>query len=208
VCAAYGGLNYITFMQNGEFSVRPITLQKGRLEELNNHLMLFYTGIKRTASSIAETYVSGINGRRRQLRIMKDLVEESVEILHSGGSITAFGELLDEAWRAKSTLSTSVTNSEIDRIYKTAVRNGAIGGKLMGAGGGGFMVFFVPPVKQAAVKEALSHLLYVPFRFEFSGSQIIFFDPEQEYQAEEEHRDNHTVRAFRELSGRKPEWTS
>jgi len=206
VCAAYGGLNHITFFPNGDFSVHPVTLRKQRLEELNDHLMLFYTGIKRTASDIAQTYVEILDGRRRQLRIMRDLVEESVELLHNDGDLTDFGKLLDEAWRTKASLSSSVTNSEIDGIYQTAVRAGAVGGKLMGAGGGGFMVFFVPPERQNRVREALRGLLHVPFRFEFFGSQIIFCDPEQEYPEEEEERGRNELKRFRELTGRKPEW--
>jgi len=208
VCAAYGGFNHITFLPNGEFSVRPVTLRKERIVELNKHLMLFYTGIKRTASQIASTFISSLDGRRRQLRIMKDLVEESVDILHNGADLTEFGKLLDEAWRAKASLSGSVTNPEINEIYEAGRRAGAIGGKLLGAGGGGFMLFFVLPENQKRVKEALRGLLHVPFSFEFSGSQIIFHDPERDYAEEEELRVKEGFRRFKELSGTKPEWLS
>ncbi len=208
ICAAFGGLNHITFLPNGEFSVRPITLRRDRLDQLNEHLMLFYTGIKRTASHVAQTYVNGINGRRRQLRIMKDLVDEGVETLHGNGDLTAFGELLDEAWRAKASLSDHVSNSAIDDIYTTARAHGAVGGKLMGAGGGGFMVFFVPPARQTELRQALKGLLCVPFRFECSGSQIIFYEPERDYIAEEESRNSSEITAFKELSGNTAEWLS
>src|ERR1044072_2748467 len=121
VQAAYGGLNHINFLPNGEISVRPITISTSRMKELNSHLMLFYTGIKRTASNIAESYVNGIEDRKRQLRIMKDLVEESVSILNSDHDLTGFGELMHEAWLAKRSLSPSVSNSEVDEIYDQAI---------------------------------------------------------------------------------------
>ena len=200
VSAAYGGLNHITFLQNGEFSIRPVTVTPERVNELNDHLMLFYTGIKRTASNIAESYVNDIEDRRRQLRIMKDLVEESLAILNSGQDITAFGELLHEAWQVKRSLSTKVSNCHVDEIYDQAISAGAIGGKLTGAGGGGFMVLFVPPSKQKQVREKFKKLIHVPFNCEFAGSQIIFFDPEEDYAAEEQARANQSIQAFEELA--------
>jgi len=162
--------------------------------------MLFYTGIKRTASHIAESYVNGIEARKRQLRIMKDLVEESISILSSGHDITGFGELLDEAWQAKRSLSSRVSNSHVDEIYKQAISAGAIGGKLTGAGGGGFLLLFVPPSRQRKVREKLNRLIYVPFEFEFSGSQIIFFDPEEDYATEERTCGKKSTHTFRELT--------
>jgi D-glycero-alpha-D-manno-heptose-7-phosphate kinase len=200
VLAAYGGLNHITFLPNGEVSVRPVTVAPERMRELNSHLMLFYTGIQRTASNVAESYVNGIEDRKRQLRIMKDLVEESVSILNSRQDINAFGELLHEAWQAKRSLSSSVSNSEVDDIFDLALSAGAVGGKLTGAGGGGFLLLFVPPSRQQQVREKLNRLIYVPFKFEFSGSQIIFFDQEQDYSAEEQMRAAQLVAPFRELS--------
>ena len=200
VLAAYGGLNHVTFLPNGEISVRPITTSAERMQELNSHLMLFYTGVKRTASNIAESYVNGIEDRRRQLRIMKDLVEESIAILNSGQDITGFGELLHEAWQAKRSLSASVSNSYVDELYAEALSAGALGGKLIGAGGGGFLLLFVPPCRQKEVRERLNKLIYVPFRFEFSGSQIIFFEQEEDYSAEEKARVSQPIQAFRELT--------
>ena len=144
VSAAYGGFNHITFMPNNTFSVRPITLSSDRLKELNSHLMLFYTGIMRTSSNIAESYVNDMEGRKRQLRIMKDLIEESISILNNGDDITGFGELLHESWQAKRSLSPKVSNSTVDEMYETATSAGAIGGKLTGAGGGGFSSSFSP----------------------------------------------------------------
>jgi D-glycero-alpha-D-manno-heptose-7-phosphate kinase len=199
VHAAYGGLNHITFLPNGDIAVRPVTITAERMRELNSHLMLFYTGIRRTASDIADTFVRGIDDRRRQLRIMKDLVDESLAILNGRDELTSFGELLHEAWQAKRSLSARVSNSDVDQMYECARSAGAVGGKLAGAGGGGFLLLFVPPECQAAVREQLNTLIHVPFRFEFSGSQILFADSEQEYRAEEEARSRQTIRGFRDL---------
>lgn len=197
--AAYGGFNHITFLPNGEISVRPVTLGSERIAELNSHLMLFYTGIKRTASDIAGSYVNGIEERRRQLRMMKELVDESLTILSGGRDLTGIGELLHEAWQAKRSLSARVSNSEVDEIYGAARAAGAVGGKLIGAGGGGFVLFFVPPSRQQEVRERLRALLYVPFKFEYGGSQIIFCDREADYSAEEETRSKQPAPVFHEL---------
>jgi D-glycero-alpha-D-manno-heptose-7-phosphate kinase len=200
VATAYGGLNHITFLSNGEITVRPVTVATDRMSELSSHLMLFYTGVARTASTIAEGYINNIDSKKRQLRVLKDLVDESVSVLNKNRSVNDFGELLHEAWLAKRDLSSEVTNPHVDEIYASARSAGAIGGKLLGAGGGGFMVFFVPPHKQLAVRQTLSRLIYVPFEFEFSGSQIIFFDPEADYSREEEARGLQTGVVFRELT--------
>ncbi|MCL4370462.1 MAG: kinase [Chloroflexi bacterium] len=199
VSAAYGGLNHIVFHPNGDISVQPITISKDRLEELNSHLMLFYTGLKRTASEIADSYVGNVDEKKRELRVMKDLVDESISILVGGQEITDFGELLHESWQAKRSLSSQVSNADVDQIYEEATSAGAVGGKLIGAGGGGFMLLFVPPSHQTRVRERLNGLLHVPFRFEHSGSQIIFFDLEQDYADQETDRANQPIRKFREL---------
>ena len=200
VLAAYGGLNHIVFHQNGEISVTPITVAAERMKELASHLMLFYTGIKRTASNIAESFVAGIDDRRRQLRVMKDLVDESISIVSCDRDILEFGELLHEAWLAKRSLSASISNADVDALYDAARAAGAIGGKLIGAGGGGFFLLFVPPSKQPNVRETLNTLVHVPFKFDFSGSQIIFCDREEDYAAEEKARAERPIRAFRELT--------
>ena len=200
VSAAYGGFNHISFLPNGTFSVRPITLTQERLKELNSHLMLFYTGIKRTSSNIAESYVNDMEARRRQLRIMKDLIEESISILNNGDDLCGFGELLHEAWQAKRSLSASVSNSFVDEIYESAISAGAIGGKLTGAGGGGFMLLFAPPSRHKEIREKLNTLIHVPFKIEFSGSQIIFFDSEEDYSREEEDRAARSIQSFQEMS--------
>ena len=178
---AHGGFNLITFHKTGEMVVSAVPVGRSRVHELNDHLMLFYTGIRRTAETVARTYVDDIKSKRRQMRLMKDLTDEALTILNSGVDLKAFGFLLHEAWEAKRSLSSSVSNADIDDLYDTAIRHGATGGKLLGAGGGGFFLVFAPPECHHAIRQALKALVYVPFRFEFGGSQVIFMDREQEY---------------------------
>jgi D-glycero-alpha-D-manno-heptose-7-phosphate kinase len=199
VSVAYGGINQLVFHTNGEISVRPITISPERVKELNSHLMLFYSGIKRTASNVAESFVNNLEERKRQLRIAKDLVEEGVSILTSSRDILDFGDLLDEAWQAKRSLSALVSNPMVDDLYTRARAAGALGGKLTGAGGGGFLVLFAPPEKHEAVRAELNTLINVPFQFSFSGSQIIFFDPEKDYSDAARQRENQNIQAFQEL---------
>jgi D-glycero-alpha-D-manno-heptose-7-phosphate kinase len=201
VTAAYGGFNHIGFLPNGEVSVRPITISQDRMRELESHLMLFFTGIKRTSSDVAASYVNNIESNKRHLRIMKDLVEESLSVLKSGQDLEGFGELLHEAWLAKRSLSSKVSTSEVDALYQAALSAGAVGGKLTGAGGGGFLLLCAHPERHELLKQKLEQLIHVPFRFEFSGSQIIFFDPETEYVAEEQARANGPRHVFRERGG-------
>ncbi len=199
VAAAFGGFNQIRFSPNGEVAVKPLTLSQERVRELESHLMLFYTGIKRTASVIAQSYVNNVEEKERQLRTMMGMVEESVAILNSGSDITNFGKLLHEAWQVKRSFSDQVSNRSIDEIYAEAISAGAIGGKITGAGGGGFMMVFVPPERRKQVRERLNTLVNVPFRFEGSGSQIIFYDPEEDFSASENERANLPIKEFREL---------
>lgn len=200
VLAAYGGFNHITFLPTtGGISVRPMTLSPERIEELNAHLMLFFTGINRTASDIAQSYAQDFESREEQMRMMTDMVNEGISTLCDGQDVTRFGKLLHESWKAKRSLSPKVSNSRVEEIYDQAMLAGAIGGKLIGAGGGGFMLLFVHPRNQVKVREKLDKLLYVPFRFEFSGSQIIFFDREDDYSAEERARLSREIEAFQEL---------
>jgi D-glycero-alpha-D-manno-heptose-7-phosphate kinase len=200
VLSAHGGLNLVRFLTSGEVTVHPVTVSPARVAELGDHLMLFYTGIKRTSSDVAKAYVNGLDERKRQLRIMADLAEEGLSVLIGGRDITAFGDLLHEAWTVKRSLGSAISNSHVDGIYQRARENGAVGGKLLGAGGGGFMLLFAPPDRHARIREALGNLIHVPFSFESSGSQIIFFDPERDYSAEDRTRRDDQLDAFRELS--------
>ena len=204
VCAAYGGVNRISFLQNGGFSVQPMTVTPDRLAELSAHLMLFYTGIKRTASNVASSYAGGMEERGALLNKMSDCVDKSCEILSGGRDWAAFGELLHEAWQAKRALSDKVSNPRVDALYDDARQAGAFGGKLLGAGGGGFILLFVPPEKQAKVRKRFNRLIEVPFEFEFSGSQIIFFDIEEDYAKHDKARRHRQIDAFSELEANAP----
>lgn len=199
VQAAYGGFNHVTFTTGGDIAVRPMTISRERLVDLNSHLMLFYTGIKRTASDVAATFAGDLDVRHRQLSVMNDMVDECVGILASDQRISKFGDLLNEAWQTKRSLSAHVSNPQVDEIYERALNAGAIGGKLTGAGGGGFLLLFVEPDRQNDVREELVNYIHVPFKFEHSGSQIIFCDREEEYVAEEQFRESQQVRSFEEL---------
>lgn len=204
VCAAYGGLNKISFLPSGGFSVQPMTVSRERLEELNSHLMLFYTGIKRTASEVASTYVTGMGKRVKLLNRLRDGVEQSCAILNNDGDIAAFGELLHQAWLAKRGLSDQVSNSEVDAMYDAACAAGAMGGKLLGAGGGGFLLLFAPPASHVKIKKRLHRLIEAPFQFEFGGSQIIFYDLEEDYSKHDTARTQRQIESFRELNPDSP----
>ncbi len=176
VATAYGGLNLIYFLTSGDIRIEPLTIPKARIEELDQCLMMFYTGTTRFASQIAAKVVANMDAKQEQLRQMRSMVDIGAEILNSNASLTAFGEMLHRSWLLKRELSSSISNSVVDSLYSTAMENGAIGGKLLGAGDAGFMIFFVPPENQAKVKQALSGYLHVPFNFETEGSSIIHYD--------------------------------
>jgi len=198
VNAAHGGLNRIQFKQSGDIIVDPITLSKERINALEKSLMLFYTGIVRTAEKVAKSYVDNIQVNEKQLILMHAMVNEAIELINNG-DLDSFGMLLDEAWQKKRSLSKLVSNSHVDEIYAAAISVGALGGKLSGAGGGGFLLLYVPVENQANVKKKLSHLLHIPFSFETNGTQIIFFDQDNEYLEEDMHRDENSIQGFMEL---------
>jgi D-glycero-alpha-D-manno-heptose-7-phosphate kinase len=175
--AAHGGFNVIHFRQDGSIKVEPLVVPTQRKQELNNHLMLFFTGFSRISSEIAKAQVANMDKNTNELHRMRAMVDDAVEILCDGHDIRSFGELLHSGWLHKRVMSDQVSNSNIDELYDKARKSGAIGGKLLGAGGGGFMLFFVPPEQQANVKEALNDLIYVPFQFENTGSQVIYYQP-------------------------------
>jgi D-glycero-alpha-D-manno-heptose-7-phosphate kinase len=200
VMAAQGGFNHIIFSQDGEISIKPMTLSHERISDLTSQLMLFFTGLSRTASEIAQGYSQDLGAKEREMQAMCDMVDEGISILNSGEDLGKFGSLLHEGWLLKRSLSPKISNEFIEQLYEEARSGGATGGKLLGAGGGGFMLLFVRPNDQERVRERLRRLIYVPFRFEFSGSRIIFFDLEEDYSEDEKVRANEHVRAFRELA--------
>ena len=179
ISAAFGGFNHITFRQDGVYQVRPMVLDRDRLERLQDHLMLFFTGISRTAAEVAQTQLDNMKHRGAEMHAMQQMVDRAIDILSSPSSdIVDFGRLLGEAWTVKRTLSDRVSNTTIDACYDAAIRAGATGGKLLGAGGGGFMLLFVRPEQQARVQEALRGLIRVPFKFDMSGSRIVLYQPD------------------------------
>jgi len=191
VSVAYGGLNHIRFFKNGSFVVSKMKIGKDRLNELNEHLLLFYTGVPRTAEEVAKSYVMDIEKKGKQLFKMQDMVGDAITILNGGGCLEEFGKLLHDSWILKSSLSKLVTNPYIDEMYSVARNAGALGGKLCGAGGGGFMLLFVPPNKQQGLRKQFEKLVHVPFNFEEEGSRIIFYDQQERYVKEEKfHRQN------------------
>jgi len=175
VAAAFGGFNKITFNGNHNIDVVPITISDKKLQNLQSHLMLFFTGFQRSASEIEEKKIKQIKNKRVNLDLMQNMVDEAIRILNKEGDISSFGKLLHENWKLKKTLSGDVSTDIIDDIYDTAMNTGAIGGKILGAGRGGFMLFFVKPEDQDRLRISLSDLLYVPFRLDTTGSQIIFY---------------------------------
>lgn len=177
IMASYGGLNRLDFLPNDQFRVTPLTLQSERVDQLEHSLLLFFTGFSRTASEIAKEQIDQMDEKRLELFRIRELVEEGISILSGKDDLDRFGALLDESWKLKRTLSSKVSTSVIDEIYEEARRAGAIGGKLLGAGGGGFMLIFARPEDQLSIVERLKQLLLVPFRFERNGSQIIHYDP-------------------------------
>ena len=177
VAAAFGGFNKIVFGGENEFEVIPMALQKQRIDNLQNYLMLFFTGISRLGTKIAAEQIKNTPNKNAELQKMADLVKDAEKILYGQNGIEDFGHLLHETWQLKRSLTGSISSEGIDEIYEIARNAGALGGKLLGAGGGGFMLFFVRPEYQEAVKSALSKLVHVPFKFEYSGSQIIHYQP-------------------------------
>lgn len=177
VAAAYGGFNKISFTGNDEIEVQSITIEKERVKQLENHLILFFTGISRFASDIAKHQIKNTPNKKRELTLMYQMVDEAIDILNKKNNILEFGKLLNETWELKKSLSNRISNPFINNIYETALRSGAVGGKLLGAGGGGFLLLFVPPENQQKVRKALKNLLEVQFNFGNEGSQIIHYNP-------------------------------
>jgi D-glycero-alpha-D-manno-heptose-7-phosphate kinase len=182
VACAFGGVNRIDFSDYLHFYVTPITIKQGRLAHLQNNLMLFFTGFTRFSSEIAVEQKKKIPINIKPLELMKQMVDEACKILNSPNeSLEDFGKLLDENWKLKKSLSSQISNDNIDALYSKAKKTGAVGGKILGAGGGGFLLLYVPKEYQENVKEKLKNYLHVPFKFEDLGSQIIMYAPDQKY---------------------------
>lgn len=179
VAAAYGGLNRIDF-KDGDFSVHPIVISPERKKELDENLLLFYTGIQRFSSEIqADTFAKPID-KVLQLKDMLVLVDEAEQILcNKNTPLDEFGKMLDTTWKLKRGTGAKVSNSSIDELYSKAIKAGALGGKLLGAGGGGFLLFYCEKEKQEALKKALDQLMIVSFSFENEGTQVLYYNPTQ-----------------------------
>jgi D-glycero-alpha-D-manno-heptose-7-phosphate kinase len=180
VAAAFGGFNKIEFGGERGFYVSPLPLGQEKINLLHSHLLLYFTGFSRNASDIAAEQIKNIPQKKAELRILMQMVCEAVSILHGNPeNITEFGKLLHESWMIKKGITKLITTDKIDCLYNKAIKAGAIGGKLLGAGGGGFLLLFVPPDHQARVKERLRNILYVPFAFENLGSQIVMYSTQE-----------------------------
>lgn len=176
IACSYGGLNIVNIERNGDFFVEPVAISERRKKLFNSHLLLFYTGISRTASEIAGDQMQKAKDNASQLIEMQKMPDEALKILvNENADIKELGNLLAHAWKLKSSLDGKVSNSFIDQIYNAGVKNGAIGGKLLGAGGGGFFLFFAEPQYHEQIINALSSLLYVPFEFESLGAHLTHY---------------------------------
>lgn len=179
IAASFGGLNRIDFSKDG-YTVRPIVISRARKENLNNNLMLFFTGFSRFSSDIQKGTEKSMKDKTKELLEMYSLVDKAEKVLTDEScDLDEFGRLLDYTWKLKRGISSGISTGSIDEQYEKAMKAGALGGKLLGAGGGGFLLFYVPQEKQAAVKKALENQMYVPFKFENEGTRIIHFESEE-----------------------------
>jgi len=178
ITVAYGGFNRIDFHRDGNFVVTPQILKGHRRTQLNDHLMLFFTGVTRFASVVAEDQIRNLSSRRQELETMGSMVGEAVSILANENTpIEEFGRLLAESWRYKRSLSDMISTPAIDTLYQTALDAGALGGKLLGAGGGGFLLLFARPQDHARIADTLCGLVHVPFKFDNAGSSVALYEP-------------------------------
>lgn len=177
IAAAFGGLNRINFSADG-YEVNPVIISPERKAQLNQNLMLFFTGFSRFSSDIQQTTEKALVDKQKQLLEMLSLVDDAEKVLTSKTDLNEFGRLLDYTWKLKRGISNRISTDSIDGLYAKGMAAGALGGKLLGAGGGGFLLFYVEPDKQEAVHKAMEELLYVPFEFENSGTRVIHYTPE------------------------------
>ena len=179
IAASFGGMNRIEFNKDGTYDVKPIIIHPDRKAQLNDNLLMFFTGFTRFSSDMQKANQAGYDEKVKQLRQMYSLVDDAEKVLEDKYSdLDDFGRLLDTTWRLKRQTGGAITTNSIDALYEQGIAAGALGGKLLGAGGGGFLVFYVQPDKKAAVMKAMKDLLYVPFRFEDGGTRVIHYSPE------------------------------
>ena len=179
IAASFGGMNRIDFNLDGTYDVKPIIIHPDRKKKLNDNLLLFFTGFTRFSSDMQEVNKAGYAEKVNQLRKMHSLVDEAEKVLEDKHSdLDDFGRLLDVTWRLKRQTGGAITTNSIDYYYETGIKAGAFGGKLLGAGGGGFLLFYVQPDKKDSVMSAMRDLLYVPFCFEDGGTRVIHYTPE------------------------------
>lgn len=177
VAAAFGGFNRIDFKEN-KFKVSPIVIHPERKEQLDNSLLLFYTGLTRFSSEVQKDTFAKPEDKKAQLKEILSLVDDAHAILEDkNADLNDFGRMLDETWKLKRGTGSKVSNGSIDELYEQGIKAGALGGKLLGAGGGGFLLFYVEPEKQQNVIKALDYLMYVPFHFENEGTSIVHYNP-------------------------------
>lgn len=178
IAVAYGGFNRIDFLQNGKFKVKPVIIAPDRLDKLNDNLLLFFTGFSRIAEIVEKSKIENFKAKQANLFSMMQMVEQAQSIFESQTTdFQDIGKMLHESWRLKKELSEKVSNSVIDEIYSVGLKHGATGGKILGAGGGGFILFYAQPEYHAKIRENLKSLIEVPFKFEYGGSQIALYNP-------------------------------
>ena len=175
--AAVGGLQHVEFTGVKDIRSKPVIINRERRDQLHGRLALFYTGIQRSANEVAGEQIKRTEINVPFLGEMKCLVREALQVLESRQDLNEFGKLLDTTWQLKKSLSAKIPNNEVDDIYTAALKAGATGGKLLGAGAGGFILLYIEPENRANVRQALSALKEVEFNFEPSGSQIIYYQP-------------------------------
>lgn len=185
IAASYGGLNRINFNAEG-YDVLPVIISPERKKQLNSNLMMFFTGFTRFSSDVQKANQITAGEKRAQLQEMLSLVDAAENVLSDKyADLDEFGRLLDVTWKLKRQTGSNISTNNVDTLYEAAMRAGALGGKLLGAGGGGFFVFYVPQDKQNAVREAMHNLMYVPFEFEDGGTRVIHYTPENYVPQEE-----------------------
>ncbi len=176
IAASFGGLNHISIHQDGSYVVSPIIISNEKKAALNDNLMLFFTGFSHFSAKVQTEVKKDMKAKEAQLIEMKNLVDKAISILASDSDLNDFGRLLHHTWELKRGISSGISTDSIDELYKRGRDAGALGGKLLGSGGGGFLLFYVEKDKRSFVRNALSDLMYVPFKFENGGTQVIYYN--------------------------------